>query len=304
MWGYLAVSFSTEDQFVNPLYDKENKELTNQILRPKIVPQNIKFWRELYCRFERGAHPREPLLDLLAITQNHTTSLEGKLYSAYIFSPGTGINAQIRPFGGYFGSAITQVFAFLDHGRQLTKTINYYTQKINVAKSASGVLKSMGLNSPSNASTSPSNYKEKRNSVADSNTSNVSVGGASSTLVSPSKTIFVHENDDNTTSGTETRTEQVSPSISIGEEALKSSAELRSDNAISSVRTNDLVKTASKLKDGDNPSERVSTKQTFCDPLLRRESESESTTTTQSLGMPKIKDMNISKVVEKCQSST
>ena len=47
-------------------------------MRPKIVPQNIKFWRELYCRFERGAHPREPLLDLLAITQNHTTSLEGK----------------------------------------------------------------------------------------------------------------------------------------------------------------------------------------------------------------------------------
>ena len=77
LWGYLAVSFSTEDQFVNPLYDKENKELTNQILRPRIVPQNIKFWRELYCRFERGAHPREPLLDLLAITQNHTTSLEG-----------------------------------------------------------------------------------------------------------------------------------------------------------------------------------------------------------------------------------
>ena len=77
LWGYLAVSFSTEDQFVNPLYDKENKEITNAILRPKIVPQNIKFWRELYCRFERGAHPREPLLDLLAITQNHTTSLEG-----------------------------------------------------------------------------------------------------------------------------------------------------------------------------------------------------------------------------------
>ena len=79
LWGYLAVSFSTEDQFVNPLYDKENKEITNQILRPKIVPQNIKFWRELYCRFERGSHPREPLLDLLAITQNHTTSLEGEL---------------------------------------------------------------------------------------------------------------------------------------------------------------------------------------------------------------------------------
>lgn len=267
LWGYLAVSFSTEDQFVNPLYDKENKELTNQILRPKIVPQNIKFWRELYCRFERGAQTREPLLDLLAITQNHTTSLE-------------------------------------DHGRQLTKTINYYTQKINVAKSASGVLKSMGLNSPSNASASPSNSKEKRNSVADSNTSNVSVRGASSTLVSPSKAIYVDKNDDNTTGETENRTDQVSPSISIGEEALNSSAELRSDNANSSIRTHELVKNASKLKDGENPNQLLSTNQTFCDPLLRRESEAESTTTTQSLGMPKIKDMNISKVVEKCQSST
>ena len=89
LWGYLAVSFSTEDQFVNPLYDKENKEITNQILRPKIVPQNIKFWRELYCRFERGSHPREPLLDLLAITQNHTTSLEGELlYLLYSIGPG------------------------------------------------------------------------------------------------------------------------------------------------------------------------------------------------------------------------
>lgn len=197
-----------------------------------------------------------------------------------------------------------QLFSFLDHGRQLTKTINYYTQKINVAKSASGVLKSMGLNSPSNASASPSNSKEKRNSVADSNTSNVSVRGASSTLVSPSKAIYVDKNDDNTTGETENRTDQVSPSISIGEEALNSSAELRSDNANSSIRTHELVKNASKLKDGENPNQLLSTNQTFCDPLLRRESEAESTTTTQSLGMPKIKDMNISKVVEKCQSST
>ena len=94
LWGYLAVSFSTEDQFVNPLYDKENKEITNQILRPKIVPQNIKFWRELYCRFERGSHPREPLLDLLAITQNHTTSLEGELiYLLYPIGSGNKISS-------------------------------------------------------------------------------------------------------------------------------------------------------------------------------------------------------------------
>ena len=162
----------------------------------------------------------------------------------------------------------------------------------------------MGINSPSNPSSSPSNLKDKRNSVADSNTSNVSIGGASSTLVSPSKPIFVHENDDTARDGTETRTHQVSPSISIGEEALKSSSELRSDNANSSIKSNELVKKATKLKDLENPSQAVSKKQTFCDPLLRRESENESTETTPSVGMPNIKDMNISKVVEKCQSST
>ena len=63
------------DEFVNPLYERSS---VPEVLRPNLSPQNIKFWRELYCRFERGAHPREPLLDLLAITQNHTTSLEGK----------------------------------------------------------------------------------------------------------------------------------------------------------------------------------------------------------------------------------
>jgi len=98
LWGYLAVSFSQDDQFVNPLYDKETSK---QVIRFKgngtIVPQNINFWRGLYCQFESGAHPREPLLDLLSITQNHTTSLE-------------------------------------DHGRQLTKTIGYYTEKIGAAK--------------------------------------------------------------------------------------------------------------------------------------------------------------------------
>lgn len=245
LWGYLAVSFSTEDQFVNPLYDKENKEITNQILRPKIVPQNIKFWRELYCRFERGSHPREPLLDLLAITQNHTTSLE-------------------------------------DHGRQLTKTINYYTQKINVAKSASGVLKSMGMNSPNNVSAADSspNYNEKRNSLADSNISNASIGSASSM-----------NNSGN----------QISPSISIGEEALKTSPCMQADNrnfSKDNSSTKDQFKDAAKEK--DKTSAKDSTNSTFCDPLLRRESESDNS----EQAIPKIKDITISKVVEKCHSST
>ena len=272
MWGYLAVSFSTEDQFVNPLYDKENKELTNAILRPKIVPQNIKFWRELYCRFERGAHPREPLIDLLAITQNHTTSLE-------------------------------------DHGRQLTKTINYYTQKINVAKSATGMLKSMSLNSPAaaglgsgvagtNAAAASSlNSKGHHNSSMssnDSNNSNVSVGGASSTndsiLVSPKQAGLLLEdsNDQQLFSGC-----KVSPSLSLGEEALLNDALVSSKSPKRSPVNSKRDNNAQKVKMSQN---------TFCDPLLRRESESESS--VGASGVPNIKDMNISKVVEKCQSST
>ena len=274
LWGYLAVSFSTEDQFVNPLYDKENKEITNQILRPKIVPQNIKFWRELYCRFERGSHPREPLLDLLAITQNHTTSLEGELlYLLYpIRSKSRDIQLAVCNFN----------FVFVDHGRQLTKTINYYTQKINVAKSASGVLKSMGMNSPNNVSAADSspNYNEKRNSLADSNISNVSIGSASSM---------------NNTGN------QISPSISIGEEALKTSPGVQADNrnfSKNNSSTKDQFKDTAKEK--DKTSANVSTNNTFCDPLLRRESESDNS----EQAIPKIKDITISKVVEKCHSST
>ena len=36
------------------------------------IPQNIVFWRGLYCRFEVGTQPREPVIDLLTLTQLHT----------------------------------------------------------------------------------------------------------------------------------------------------------------------------------------------------------------------------------------
>ena len=63
LWGYLVTH---NDEFVNPLYDRNSQ---SQIIRPNLSPQNIKFWRGLYCRFETGAHPREPVIDLLTITQ-------------------------------------------------------------------------------------------------------------------------------------------------------------------------------------------------------------------------------------------
>ena len=194
---------------------------------------------------------------------------------------------------------------FLDHGRQLTKTINYYTQKINVAKSASGVLKSIGLNSPSNITTSSPSLKEKRNSIADSNTSNVSIGGVStstkedSILVSPSKALFVHEDSKNDTPSNA----QLSPSISIGEEALKIHHDRQSETNASKTYSSEkepLNSIENKSDTKPQLKQQASNQQNFCDPLLRRESESETTTLNN---MSKIKDMNISKVVEKCQSS-
>ena len=63
LWGYLVTH---NDEFVNPLYDRATQ---SEVLRPNLSPQNIQFWRGLYCRFETGAHPREPIVDLLTITQ-------------------------------------------------------------------------------------------------------------------------------------------------------------------------------------------------------------------------------------------
>ena len=63
LWGHLVTH---NDEFINPLFEKATQEI---VVRPNLSPQNIKFWRGLYCRFETGAHPREPIIDLLTITQ-------------------------------------------------------------------------------------------------------------------------------------------------------------------------------------------------------------------------------------------
>jgi len=61
------------NEYINPVYLEDE---TPGILVPNLCPQNIKFWRGMYCRFESGVHPREPLGDLLLATCDHSHSLE------------------------------------------------------------------------------------------------------------------------------------------------------------------------------------------------------------------------------------
>ncbi|XP_065158473.1 myotubularin-related protein 6 isoform X2 [Atheta coriaria] len=70
IWGHMATH---ENEYLNPLYEEAE---TPGLLRPNLFPQNIKFWRGMYCRFESGIHPREPLGDLLLATCDHSSSLE------------------------------------------------------------------------------------------------------------------------------------------------------------------------------------------------------------------------------------
>lgn len=80
------------NEYINPVYLEEESP---GLLVPNLCPQNIKydqlyfyrfeyliiiifirFWRGMYCRFESGVHPREPLGDLLLATCDHSHSLE------------------------------------------------------------------------------------------------------------------------------------------------------------------------------------------------------------------------------------
>lgn len=70
LWGYMA---NHMNEYVNPLYCAEGSLGT---VVPNLCPQNIRFWRGMYCRFESGVHPREPQGDLLLATCDHSYSLE------------------------------------------------------------------------------------------------------------------------------------------------------------------------------------------------------------------------------------
>lgn len=60
------------NEYMNPLYQADSN---TGLMVPNISSQNIKFWRGMYCRFESGVHPREPLNDILLSTCDHSTSL-------------------------------------------------------------------------------------------------------------------------------------------------------------------------------------------------------------------------------------
>lgn len=71
LWGYMAHHMR---EYLNPLYKQQGPG--EDLLMPNLAPQNLKFWRGMYNRFENGVHPREPLMDLLSATKDHSNSLE------------------------------------------------------------------------------------------------------------------------------------------------------------------------------------------------------------------------------------
>lgn len=71
LWGYMA---NHMNEYINPLY-RPGADV-DDIIRPNLAPQVIKFWRGMYSRFDSGVHPRENLSDLLLASKDHCASLE------------------------------------------------------------------------------------------------------------------------------------------------------------------------------------------------------------------------------------
>ncbi|KAL3266604.1 hypothetical protein HHI36_010768 [Cryptolaemus montrouzieri] len=69
-WGYVE---GNREDYINPLYSVSESP---GLLVPNLSPQNIRFWRGMYCRFENGVHPREPQEDLVLAAYDHTNLLE------------------------------------------------------------------------------------------------------------------------------------------------------------------------------------------------------------------------------------
>ncbi|XP_078601978.1 phosphatidylinositol-3,5-bisphosphate 3-phosphatase MTMR6-like isoform X1 [Branchiostoma floridae x Branchiostoma japonicum] len=72
LWGYMRKNMS---DYVNPLYSREHP-VTQGILLPNTAPQNFKFWRGMYNRYENGVHPRESVTDTVSAMKDHSASLE------------------------------------------------------------------------------------------------------------------------------------------------------------------------------------------------------------------------------------
>lgn len=67
-WGYVE---EHKKEFLNPLYAAQTETMC-----PDLSPQNIRFWRGMYCRFENGVHPREHVYDILLATSEQTKSID------------------------------------------------------------------------------------------------------------------------------------------------------------------------------------------------------------------------------------
>ncbi|VVC24574.1 Protein-tyrosine phosphatase-like,Tyrosine specific protein phosphatases domain,PH domain- [Cinara cedri] len=67
-WGYVD---EHKKEFLNPLFSARAETII-----PDLSPQNIRFWRGMYCRFENGVHPREHVYDILLATSEQTKSLD------------------------------------------------------------------------------------------------------------------------------------------------------------------------------------------------------------------------------------
>lgn len=70
LWGRIANKMGN---FVNPIYSPDAHP---DSLKPDLSPQNIRFWRDMYCRFDTGVHPQENLADIISATRDHTSSLD------------------------------------------------------------------------------------------------------------------------------------------------------------------------------------------------------------------------------------
>jgi len=122
---------------------------SEQFVRVQSIEYGCLGWigPNILSRFESGAHPREPIIDLLGLTACQTSSLE-------------------------------------DHGRQLSKTIGYYTQKISSAKAVGAVVKALSPNVISATSTSSTLRRDTQSTASsqmvsiNSDTSFVNVGAS------------------------------------------------------------------------------------------------------------------------------
>ena len=72
LWGFFGRS---RPDFLNPFYERES-QCTDPLMFPETSPQSIIFWRNLFCRYDSGLHPRENIREIICALRDHTTSMD------------------------------------------------------------------------------------------------------------------------------------------------------------------------------------------------------------------------------------